>query len=147
MIVAGAVLLLLLLLSGCSSVQDTVNDACSDVKDVVNAVPKFGDPTHAGVTVPALTKQIEAAQKAQQAFERADVGFRGSWERMIKALQESVTAWKGWDNKSRPGASDMYFMLRLGDAKKGVDEAKGALNAAAGKSGFTECGERIQWKY
>ncbi|SDM65648.1 hypothetical protein [Allokutzneria albata] len=138
-----------LLLGGCASVQDKVNGACSDVKDVVNAVPEFADRTHAGVTVPALGKQIEVAQAAGRTFEvaGADADFRAAWEKMINALQENATAWKGWDNKTRPRGSDMYFMVMFAKAEKEADEAKGALDTAAGKSGFTECGDAIRWRY
>ncbi|MCP3802359.1 hypothetical protein NLX83_24115 [Allokutzneria sp. A3M-2-11 16] len=145
----AAVLASALVLGGCASAQDKINGACSQVEDVVNAVPKFADPTHAGVTVPALEKQIEAAQTASKTFEDAgaDTDFRAAWERMVKALQERVTAWKGWDNKTRPRGSDMYFMVMFAKTKTDADEAKGALTAAAAKSSLTECGDAIQWRY
>src|SRR5687767_4726309 len=120
----AVVLASVLVLGGCASVQDKVKDACSDAKDVVNSVPKFADPTHAGVTVPALTKQIEAAQAAHKAFEDAGAyaDFRTAWERMTKALEERVTAWKGWDSRTRPRGSDMYFVMLLGKTLKDADE-------------------------
>ncbi|MEV0081750.1 hypothetical protein [Saccharopolyspora sp. NPDC050642] len=137
-----------LLLSGCSFFQNA-DGACSDVKEVVDAVPPTS-PDDTGVEImPRLDRQIEAGRAAQGVFADAEApaDFQDAWTGMIGALEEdreawqSVTPWKG-----APG-TDMIGVLQLGAAKQKVDDAKNALNAAADRHGFASCGSAIDWRY
>ncbi|MEU6266871.1 hypothetical protein [Saccharopolyspora shandongensis] len=127
----------------------SANGACSDVKEVVDAVPPT-KPDDTGVEImPRLDEPIAAAREAQGVFADAEVpaDFQDSWNGMTEALQEdreawqSVTPWKG-----APG-TDMIGVLQLGSAKQKVDDAKNALNAAADRHGFASCGSAIDWRY
>lgn len=92
----GTALAFTLGLTGCATPQDKTNDACADVKDVVNALPAVAGDDGAKEIVPRLDRQIDAAAKADQAFADAgaDAAFRTAWQHLTKALRDDRAAWQ-----------------------------------------------------
>ncbi|MET7995065.1 hypothetical protein ABZU76_29630 [Amycolatopsis sp. NPDC005232] len=148
----GAALALALGLSGCASPQDKTNDACADVKDVVNALPEVAGDDGAKEIVPRLDRQIDAAAKADQAFgdAGADAAFRAAWQHLNATLRDDRKAWQdpltGTGAPPGPG-SDMVIAMNLAGFKAAVDGARTDLGAAATKAGYPGCGDAITWRY
>ncbi|MEV0697081.1 hypothetical protein AB0I53_04055 [Saccharopolyspora sp. NPDC050389] len=146
--VGAALLAGSLFLSGCSLFQST-DSACSDVKEVVEALPPT-NPDDTGVEImPRIDQQIAAAREAQGVFADAEVPaeFQDAWTGMIGALEENREAWQAvtpW--KGAPG-TEMIGVLELGSVKQKADDAKNSLNAAADRHGFASCGTAINWQY
>jgi hypothetical protein len=137
-------------LTGCSSPspQERINDACADVKKVVDAQRKLGPDDNGTAFIPVIDKEYAAARKAQAHFAAANAAadFTAAWNNMLSAMWgnrkawQNVTPWRG-----APG-TEMIGTLNLAEAKTKLDEAKKSLNAAAHKHEYTTCAA-ITWQY
>jgi hypothetical protein len=138
-----------LLLASCSSPSDKVNDACSLVKDVTSSVPGIKEQDGANEIVPRIDQQLDAARKAQSAFQEAnaDAELQAKWNNMIGALQENRDMWEASRNPRRARGTDMVIALGLAAKKERADTAKTELKVAAEKSGLAACGDPIKWQY